>query len=655
MLSRLPLVCVTVLIAILALWLCMPTPTIAQDTLPPTPIMQMAVIKPDTMPLLTQVELTTRLRSAEPGQSVPVAIRLPMTVTASVRALSNLTLQPQAPTAPVIRNWTKQLTETFETTFPPTDAACEVYDLSNDGLERFWDDDNARFHNGNWAAWPANGGADLLDPASNPYPANMDTFIACGPYDLSQMEAAYTLFWLWQDIPDPDDYVFFGVSGDGQTYGGLARSGVDQNWQPWKLIFSDYAGDDSVWVGWSFTSDADTEVGEGPWLDDVEIWAYDEPTKDCDALDLGNKGLNIPAYTMYYDQWIPIFSDPKDLDLVKVTGTQWVRLEFIAQEYGGINLRDYDMVIDSLCGQDIRTLALVDYRTLARTDWNDDPVGYRNAFTQTLQVLASHFQNRVDYWEIWNEEDHPTEASYQVEAEVYANLLKAAYETIKEEDSNAQVMLGGPYGIQWDSRDYVNSVYVAWGGQSYLDILGVHPYFFDPPSPFQGYVLDPQEYLYYDDSPYITTIDKFLKVMSDNGDSSKHIWATEVGWNSAYGDPNVGLWASQVVTKPLQAEYLTMGFDILFNEVTLWNQPSTLALDKVFWFAYADFNVEVALTDKAASHGWGRMSLQPRAPTALRPAHFGLYAERTRKPAFYHFWAYPQRPSFIFLPLVIRE
>lgn len=654
MLSRSTLLCGIVLVAILALWLCMPARAIAQDTLPPTPTMQMVVIEQENTALLTQTELAARLRVAKPGQPVPVAIYLPITVTTSSRSFGNLPLHPQAPTAPVIRNWTEELTETFEFAFPPSTAACQVHDLSEDGLERFWDDDDARFRNGSWAAWPANGGADGLDPTNQSYPANMKTFITCGPYDLSQMDAAYTLFWLWQDIPDPDDYVFFGVSADGQAYAGRAVSGVDPNWQPWKLIFSDYTGDDSVWVGWGFTSDADTEVGEGPWLDDVEVWAYDEPAKDCDALDFGDKGLNIPAYTMYNNLWIPIFSDPVDLDLVKTTGTYWVRLEFIAREYGGINLRDYDMVIDSLCGQDIATLALVDYRTLARTDWNDDPVGYRNAFTKTLQVLVHHLHNRVDYWEIWNEEDHPTETSYHVREEVYADLLRAAYETIKAEDPDAKVIWGGPYGIQGDSKDYIDSVYGFWGGQSYFDLLGLHPYFFDPPGLFNDYILNPQEYLHYD-SAYATTIDKFLETMSNYGDGNKHIWATEMGWNSAYGDPNVGPWASQVITQPLQAEYLTTGFDILFDEVTLWNQPSIQAMDRVFWFAYSDFNVLVALTDKAASYGWGHTSLQPSAPTALRPAYFGLYTERIRKPAFYNFLAYPEWPSFVYLPITLRH
>lgn len=77
-------------------------------------------------------------------------------------------------------------------------------------------------------------------------------------------------------------------------------------------------------------------------------------------------------------------------------------------------------------------------------------------------------------------------------------------------------------------------------------------------------------------------------------------------------------------------------------------------MDKVFWFNYQDFNVEVALADKTAGHGWQRPNANLRAPTEIRPAYFGLYSARTRKPAFYAFLAYPERPGFIYLPLIVR-
>ena len=128
-----------------------------------------------------------------------------------------------------------------------------------------------------------------------------------------------------------------------------------------------------------------------------------------------------------------------------------------------------------------------------------------------------------------------------------------------------------------------------------------------------------------------------------------------MGWNSAFGNPDVGPWANQVVTPQLQADYLTTGFDILFNEVELWNQSGTRAVSKAFWFAYQDFYVPVLLWDTTAWHGWGRQDTAPQGPTEVRPAYFGLYdAGRDRKPSFYHFWAYPMRPGYIFLPVTLR-
>lgn len=425
----------------------------------------------------------------------------------------------QSPDATIIRNWTEQMTETFESVFPPSDGICRVYDYSEDGFERLWGDDSLRASEGNWSGWPARSGADGLDPDSDPYPSNMDAWLECGPFDLSDADDAYMQFRLWLDIPDSDgDEIFFGVSADGVNYQGYAVSGQDPQWAPWKVWYSSFAGDSSVWLLWRFVSDGDTDVGPGVWLDDIHVWAYDEPSKDCDGLDPGSKALNIPAYVWHAGSEIPFFSDPVEMDLVEASGASWARLEFIAKEYGAVNVRDYDMMVDSLCAQDIATLAIVDYRTLTRQDWNTNQEAYRNEFTRTLQSLVSHYKNRIDYWEIWNEQDHPEPGQRFDSPGDYADLLEASYETIEAVDPEAKVIYGGTYGIQDDSYGYLQLVYDDWGaGESYLDLLGLHPYFFDPPGP-EDYILDPERYLHYDDDPlYTTTLDKFLRTMSERG------------------------------------------------------------------------------------------------------------------------------------------
>ncbi len=654
-------------------WLYHPLPIAAQSAISPSPakalptppFVQRVVIDPENSPLLTEAELAARLLLAEDGQPLPTTIRRPTSQspvanrTISI-ALSSLPIS----TGAVIMNWAKQMTATFEGENPLTHTVsppglCQVYDLSMDGLDRQWGTDSLRAAEGSQAAWPARDGSDGYDPAVTPhYPGSMDTWIDCGPFDLRQFDDAYAQFWMWLDIPDPTgDFIFFGVSTNTITYTGSMVRGTSPSWQPWEMWYTDYAGESAVWLGWQFVSDDNVDVGQGVWLDDIRVWAYDEPDKDCDALDPGAKGLGLSAYIGHEDTTVPLFSDPRDLVLVKETGTHWTRLEFIATEYGGINFRDYDMIVDSLCGQDISTLALVDYQTLARKDWNTNQAAYRNEFTRTLQSLVAHFKNRVDYWEIWNEEDHPTETGYRFNlASDYADLLQASYETIKSVDPLAKVVFGGTVGVKDASRDYMQTVYDRWGsGQSYLDVLALHPYFFDDPPGSGNFILDPQQYLHYDTPTYPTMLAKFLETMSGRGDGNKKIWTTEIGWNSAYGDPNVGPYASQVITRQLQADYLTTGFDILFNEVEHWNQPGTRAVSKVFWFNCQDFGQDVSLSESTDLLKWRHAALVPQKPTVIRPMHFGLYdGNRNRKPSFYNFLAYPARPSFIYLPVVLR-
>jgi len=176
--------------------------------------------------------------------------------------------------------WTAMMQETFEGVFPG--AGWSVSDLSNDGYERYWDDDDYRPHNGYWAAWPANGGADGLYPApgNDNYPNNMGTWMTYGPFDLSDAIRADAQFWLWREIEQGYDWLFFGVSHDwnGPWYGDYW---VDSHtsWE-WKYVdfnalsaregIQPFVGDESVWVGWYFYSDGSVTY-DGPWIDDIII------------------------------------------------------------------------------------------------------------------------------------------------------------------------------------------------------------------------------------------------------------------------------------------------------------------------------------------------------------------------------------------------
>jgi len=185
---------------------------------------------------------------------LPASIELPQTAQA----------QPAQHRTP--DGWVVMESEDFEGTFPTGDWT--VLDSSNDGRERYWDDDDYKAHNGGWSAWPANGGADGLDPQSYYYANNMYSWMVYGPFDLSDATVAESTFQIWHEIIDPD-YVFFGVSADGNSFDSLTWDG-NSDWREETVDYVDWAGDSTVWVAWGFYSDA-SNVDDGPFVDDIEI------------------------------------------------------------------------------------------------------------------------------------------------------------------------------------------------------------------------------------------------------------------------------------------------------------------------------------------------------------------------------------------------
>jgi hypothetical protein len=160
-------------------------------------------------------------------------------------------------------------TEDFEGSFP--NSGWSVFDNSNDGYTRYWDDAHCDACGGDWAAWPADGGANRVDPcAGNNYPNNMEAWMIYGPFDLSDADDAGTEFVMWHETETGYDWVFFGFSDDGYNFTGWFFDG----YAPctlWNAYYGSMLGDPSVWVAWVFYSDGGVRR-DGPWVDDIVIW-----------------------------------------------------------------------------------------------------------------------------------------------------------------------------------------------------------------------------------------------------------------------------------------------------------------------------------------------------------------------------------------------
>jgi hypothetical protein len=153
----------------------------------------------------------------------------------------------QSANSDLVDNWDLLFDEGFEGTFPQ--SGCVAFDNnSSDGYERYWGADDDRPLTGLKAGWPAKGGADGVEPTGDAYPDNLDSWLLCGPFDLSQADKFIVQYSFWHEIVDIiGDSFFFGISTDGTNFQGSASVGTTPSWIVKREHIQGVAGNSSVW------------------------------------------------------------------------------------------------------------------------------------------------------------------------------------------------------------------------------------------------------------------------------------------------------------------------------------------------------------------------------------------------------------------------
>jgi hypothetical protein len=373
------------------------------------------------------------------------------------------------------------------------------------------------------------------------------------------------------------------------------------------------------------------------------------PSQPWPVADSGQKGLQVHPNEL-----------PGQVQTIATAGTNWVRLEFQMEPDGSLDLDKYDDIVDSVCLSGTAVLGLVDYATVpddldgdGSADYNDpeDYLAHQQRFTETVQVLAKHFQGRIGHWEIWNEENGQ---QWHIRPEYYARLLVMVADVVKQADPSNKILFGGLDHV-WATSQYLEPVYDAldqdWDGARPFDILAVHPYFVTRESQF---ILDPNVYLWEVDDPSHTILDKYLAYMASRGDGDKDIWITEIGWNSALDNPAIencpGIrpWC---VTRTEQAQYLRDSFDILFKEVTD-PQGNHDRVKAIVWYQYQD--TSSSLAELAAKLSISLETL-PHDPQTICPADWGLVdGNGEPKPSCWAYQAYRRRWT-MYVPVMLKR
>jgi hypothetical protein len=164
----------------------------------------------------------------------------------------------------------------------------------------------------------------------------------------------------------------------------------------------------------------------------------------------------------------------------------------------------------------------------------------------------------ITEWQLWNEPNSWYFWKPAPDPKGYVTLLRAFHGAVKHADPKGNVMLGGlfptPKGIEMLA--YQSDLY-RLGAAKFFDEASVHPYGADP-------------------ERALAHTEEMRRLLDREGDGSKPIWITEIGWASG-GQPS-GL----TVGAERQAEYLTRFFELAARA------RERLRLRGVIWYAVSD-------------------------------------------------------------------
>lgn len=237
---------------------------------------------------------------------------------------------------------------------------------------------------------------------------------------------------------------------------------------------------------------------------------------------------NPVGFNVHLHQRFPASTYEETTDEIADEGFKWAREEFtwstIEAEDDAFDFSRYDAVIDAYQNADMKVLGLLTYSaTWSSTDSSDGYEFYppqEDEWREYVRTVVAHYEGQVDHWEIWNE---PNDAHFwRGSDEEYAEILLAAYEEIKDVNSDAKVIMGGTAGV--DSA-FFRTICTALDGAKAFDIVGVHQY-----RENEGSVTYSPEAMENGLDSLLAQLWGFRRAVTDCTGKNTAIWITEFGW-----------------------------------------------------------------------------------------------------------------------------
>jgi hypothetical protein len=227
-------------------------------------------------------------------------------------------------------------------------------------------------------------------------------------------------------------------------------------------------------------------------------WTMDQPRQTDSKLSPASPfGMGV-----YLDRYPAGQEMERAAVMARDAGVKWIREGFswgrIEPQRGKFDWKFYDALVAVAKENGISIYGLVSGWAPWTKPYSEEGIADYQAF---LKELVQHYREDVHHWEIWNE---PNIFFWQGPKEMYAELLRRSYATIKAADPSAKVL-----GMSTSGIDY-NFIAKTMALDAPFDILTIHPY-----------------RKTFNDRALINE----MKIVSDLV-KGRPVWVTEFGWTT---------------------------------------------------------------------------------------------------------------------------
>ena len=241
---------------------------------------------------------------------------------------------------------------------------------------------------------------------------------------------------------------------------------------------------------------------------------------------------------------------------------------------------------------------------------------YFDAYIRYVDFVSDSLAGKVAAYEIWNEPDLRYFNSKDATGADYAELLKAAYQTIKHNDPDVTV-LGGAIALQ---TDFIDGMMKAGAG-SYMDGLSVH-YYLGKNAP---------------EKRARNRLDEYRDVLVKYGCDTMPVWVTETGWANSNVDEqtqaqyiirNAVFYDEFLLDHGIEGQYFT--YELQDSSITS-NDPDVAAYENSLGLYKNDFTPKVSA---GAVRTFNTLTAGKKL-TALEQTKYGLFYQKSAYVATY--------------------